>query len=66
MRNGEIKNYRGCQIRKVNGKRFQVGGYLIEFNSYEAAKSAIDAAWAEDEALRNIDRYVKEELGGYM
>jgi len=66
MRNGEIKNYRGKTITKVNGKCWMVPGYLVYFDSYYAAKDAIDAACAEDEALAGIDDYVKNVCGGYM
>lgn len=66
MRNGEVKTYRRKNITKVNGKCFRVGGFLVEFDTERAAKDAIDAMWAEDEALENIDRYVRTELGGWM
>lgn len=66
MRNGEFKIYRGKKITKINGKKFAVGGYLVYFDTYQDAKTAIDADAAEDKALREIDDYVKNVLGGYL
>ena len=66
MRNGETKIYRGKAITKVSGNCWMVPGYFNYFDSYYAAKEAIDAACAEDEALRNIDSYVANVCGGYL
>ena len=65
MRNGEIKNYKGCTIKKISGKEFMVCGFLTSFASYYEAKEAIDAADAEEKALAEIDDYVNGVLGGY-
>ena len=65
MKNGEIKNYKGCTIKKVSGKEFMVGGFMTVFSSYDEAKEAIDTADAEEKALQDIDEYVKYVLGGY-
>lgn len=66
LRNGEFKIYRNRKITKINGKCFQVGGYIHYFSSYYDAKNAIDADCAEEKALADIDRYVKDVCGGYM
>ena len=66
LRNGEVKHYKGKTITKINGKCYSVGGFFTYFDSYYAAKDAIDAMVEEDRALREIDDYVKNELGGYM
>lgn len=65
MKNGDVVFYRGKRIRKSNGE-YIVGGYIVKFKSLKEAKEEIDAAIAEDEALDNIDRYVREVLGGWM
>ena len=66
MKNGEVKIYRNKKITKVADNKFMVGGYLIYFASVAAAKEAIDDAIAEDEALDEIDRYVREVIGGWL
>lgn len=65
MKNGETKRYKGCDIKRISGKEFTVGGFMTIFSSYYEAKEAIDAADAEEKALAEIDNYVKEVLGGY-
>ena len=65
MKNGEAKNYKGCEIKKISGKRFVVGGFMTRFSTYYEAKEAIDAADAEEKALARIDNYVNKVLGGY-
>lgn len=65
MRNGETKNYKGCEIKKISGKEFIVGGFITKFATYYEAKEAIDAADAEEKALAEVDNYVNEVLGGY-
>ena len=48
MTNGEIKRYKGCEIKRINGKQFVVGGFITIFSTYYEAKEAIDAADAEE------------------
>ena len=66
MKNGEVKKYRGRKITKINGNKYMVGGYVVYFDSLESAKEAIDADIAEDEALEEIDRYVRDVIGGWL
>jgi hypothetical protein len=66
MRNGEVKEYRGCQIRKHTGTKYTVGGCMRIFTSYAAAKDEIDAWIKEDEALREANEYVREHFGGWL
>ena len=65
MTNGEIKRYKGCDIKRISGKKFVVGGFMTTFSSYYDAKEAIDAADAEEKALAEIDQYINDVLGGY-
>lgn len=65
MTNGEIKIYKGCNIKRISGSKFVVGGFMTIFSTYYEAKEAIDAADAEEKALAEIDNYVKNVLGGY-
>ncbi len=58
--------YRGKKITMVDGGRYEVEGFILPFFDLGVAKRTIDGAWAEDEALREIDRHVKEDLGGYV
>ena len=65
MTNGEIKIYKGCEIKRLSGREFVVGGFMTIFSSYYEAKEAIDAADSEEKALAEIDNYVKDVFGGY-
>lgn len=65
MTNGEIKRYKGCEIKRISGNKFAVGGFMTTFSTYYEAKEAIDAADAEEKALAEADRYVKDILGGF-
>ena len=66
MKNGEVKIYRNKKIRKVAANKYSVGGFCVYFDSLAAAREAIDDAIAEDEALDEIDRYVREVIGGWL
>lgn len=66
MKNGENKNYKGYTIKKENGHRYLVGGFISIFTCYSDAKEAIDAAEAEDKALTEAEQYVQEVCGGWM
>ena len=58
-------NYKGKKITKTE-KGWMTGGFLTYFNTLQEAKEAINAAIIEDKTLDDIDRYVKEVLGGYI
>ena len=66
MRNGEIKVYKGCTIRKVSGDEFVVGGFMNRFDSYRKAKEAVDAAAEEEKAMTDAEQYVQSVCGGWM
>ena len=66
MTNGESKIYRGCTIKKENGRRFLVGGFMTIFTCYADAKDAIDAASAEEKALTDAEDYVQTVCGGWL
>jgi len=66
MKNGESRNYKGYTIKKENGRRYLVGGFITVFTCYLDAKEAIDAAEAEDKALAEAEQYVQEVCGGWL
>lgn len=64
MKNGEYKIYKGATITKVSGGRWLLNGREVE--SYEEAKREVDFSFAEDNALRQIDDYVVDVVGGWF
>lgn len=66
MKNGEVKEYKGCEIRKHTGTKYTVGGCMRIFTSYAEAKDEIDAWENEEKALAEAERYVQEVLGGWL
>ena len=63
MNNGEIKNYKGATIKKVNGKTWLLNNRPVA--GYDEAKKMIDIEDLESKALDEIDDYVTD-LGGWL
>lgn len=66
MKIGETKVYKGKSIKMVGRDKFVVPGFINYFRSYYEAKDGIDACISEDIAMKEIDAYVRDVLGGYM
>lgn len=63
MNNGEIKNYKGATIKKINSKTWLLNNRPVA--GYDEAKTIVDAEDAESRALSEIDNYVIE-IGGWL
>ena len=66
MRNNEVKRYKGYTIRKEREGLYFIGGFMDSFSTWAEAKEAIDAAVAEDKALKDAEDYVRDVIGGYL
>ena len=64
MTNNEIKNYKGCAIKKLPKGKWTLNGR--EVASYEEAKRLVDMEQAEAKVLANIDNYVVDVCGGWL
>ena len=63
--NSMTKTYKGKTIKKV-GSKYTAGGFFTYFDSIQDVIDAIDAAEMEDQALKEIEDYVRDVLGGYL
>lgn len=63
MKNNDIVNYRGYQIKKINGADYQCGSN--HYKTYREAQQSVDTEIEEEQAMKQIDNYVFSHFGGW-